>query len=298
MAWNKPSGEVKKPADANTAGRAKAFAAVAAGALVCAGVVVLVFLRDGKDGAAQADERDGSAAIREVKPAAAPKAEAARPLTEAERIFNETNGMSLGALRQWEFKNWKGPVYTNGVGRPKTLEERTFSHSSDRLIAGMLRLEPGTSLVGDSKYIFNDFFRKSFKKSLEETIVIGKDDTDEVKELKRAVIETRKELKERADAGEDVCDILIKTRDEYRQLGLYRQEVEKMVKEACADNDFSDNDVKDCIGAANRMLAERGAKPLTLPTVYGRMLRMKRLRAEQKLENGNPGKGKTDPGEK
>ena len=215
--------------------------------------------------------------IKEVKPAAVPKAveEPKKPMTEEERIFNETNGMSIGALRQWEFKNWKGKVYTNGLNRVKSLEEKVFANGAERMIAGMLLLEPGESLVGDSASYFNKRFLEQFKKSLAEPTIVLHDDTDEVKALKRAVNEAKAELKVRMDGGEDICKLLADTRDEMRELGLYREELQRMVKEQIKDGSMSDEDAQLCVDAANKMLAERGAKPLKMPTMYMKMLKLK-----------------------
>ena len=141
--------------------------------------------------------------------------------------------------------------------------------------------------------LFNRRFLEKFKKSLSEPIIPTHDDAENVRELKRAVNEAKIELKARMDGGEDICKVLADTRDQMRELGLYRQELDALVKKQIKDGEMSDADAQDCVAAANRMLADRGAKPIQLLGLY-----MKRLKLQQKkTENGISTKGeKRDEG--
>ena len=222
------------------------------------------------------------------KPLAKPQAAvtnvvAAKTLTLEELHFAETNGMSKGRLKLWLRKHDKGPVYTNGANRVKTLEERTFRHGAEVHIAGLLRLEPGSSLLGDSSLMYGKAFMKSFKKSLEEPIIISEEDSDEVKELKKAVIQTKEELKHRMNAGEDICKIMRDTRDDLKKIGLYRDELNRQLIDLGKDGQYSEQDMQDFVSAANQMLSERGAKPLTMPRVLMyKFEKMKKQKGEQK----------------
>ena len=284
VGWNRSSENSPIVGKQRNAGLSTVFKGAIAGAVIVCGFALAWFLlSDGSDRVLTPSEDGQRGKIKAVTPAAAPKAveEVKKPMTEAERIFAETNGMSLGALRQWEFKNWKGKVYTSGVHRVKSLEEKVFANGAERMIAGLLRIEPGTPMIGDSKAYFNKRFLEYFKKSLVEPTLVQKDDSDEVKALKRAVNETKAELKARMDKGEDICQILADTRDEMKSLGLYRQELEKTVKEQIKDGNMSDEDAKICIDAANKMLADRGAKPLKMPAIYMKMLKLKNAKKNQ-----------------
>ena len=259
--------------------------AIAGGLVVLGAVVAAWWLWPNGESGGETPPPRSARRIKAVEPAAAAKVGEApkKPMTEAERIFAETNGMSIGALRQWEFKNWKGNVYTNRNPRVKTLEEKVFANGAERKIAGLLRIEPGEPLIGDSKLYFNERFLKHFKQSLVEPTIVLHDDTEEVKELKRAVNEAKAELKARMDKGEDICQLLADTRDEMRALGLYREELQRTVKESIRDGNLSDEDAQLCVDAANKMLAERGAKPLKMPTMYMKMLKLRN--SKQKEEN-------------
>ena len=190
-----------------------------------------------------------------------------KPMTIKEIHSAETNGMSRGRLKKWLLKHDTSRVYTNGAHRVKTLEERTFRHGAEIHIAGLIRLEPGSSLLGDSSLIYGKAFMNSFKKSLEEPIIISEEDSDEVKDLKKAVIETKVELKQRMDAGEDICKIMCETRDDLKKIGLYRDELNRQLIELGKDGQYSEQDMNDFVSAANQMLSERGAKPLSMPRI-------------------------------
>ena len=202
-----------------------------------------------------------------------------KPMTVEELHFSKTNGMSKGRLKLWLLKHDKGPVHTNGANRVRTLEERTFRHGAEVHIAGLLRLEPGASLLGDSNLIYGKAFMKSFIKSLEEPIVISEDDSDEVKELKNAVIQTKEELKQRMNAGEDICKIMRDTRDDLKKIGLYRDELNRQLIDLGKDGQYSEQDMQDFVSAANQMLSERGAKPLTMPRVL--MYKFEKLKKQK-----------------
>ncbi len=231
----------------------------------------------GRDEARPSDEPDApkkSSLAKEVKPAAAPAPAPAvtnvapeREMTLEERYFAETNGMSKGQLKIWKFKHYQGPVVTNGRHRVLSLAEKTFRHGAEVHIAGLLTLEPGAPLLGDSKLIYNKNFVKSFLKSLEEPIIAEEGDSDEVKSLKKAVTETKIELKQRMDAGEDICKIMADTREDLQKLGLYREELKKQMLELGKDGKYTEADMEDFVKAANQMLSERGAKPITMPHV-------------------------------
>ena len=74
--------------------------------------------------------------------------------------------------------------------------------------------------VGEMRYGPN--FVKKFLRSCETPIVITKNDTPEIAELKKAVIDAKIELKARYDAGEDISEIMNQTRRDLVELGNVR----------------------------------------------------------------------------
>ena len=220
--------------------------------------------------------------IKEVEPAAAPKAEVKTNVVKKLRpqeIGEIRNGYRL--LANGKLHRVKG-VSTSHVARV-TLADKIFECSTDRTIGNMLTVRPGTGMIGDSSMYFNTF-EKNFRKSLKTEIVINPDDTDEVRELKEAVRDTRADLKARMDAGEDIAQVMRDAREELRQLSVYRDELTKEVERIASDpdKDFSDKDMDDLIGAANAMLAERGVKPLTMNSRRAFAFRARQIKRQQR----------------
>ena len=145
--------------------------------------------------------------------------------------------------------------------------EKAFPEPSDQLIAGLITIEPGESLVGDSESYYRNF-AEQFQASLLNPIRIEKDDDQYIRELKEAVKATREELVARLKAGEDIVQIMVDTRKQYQELGLYRNEIRDLVRKNLADGEMSAADYEDLVKAANIMLEERGSKPLDLPETF------------------------------
>ena len=218
-----------------------------------------------------------TAKIAEVKPATAapvkpvePKEEKPKPLPP-QRIGETRDGKVL--LPDGTLHTVKG-VITSGVARV-SLIDRTFKHDTDCMLAHLLVVEPGEGFVGDSESIYSGF-EKEFLKTLDDPIIYDKDDSDYVKELKMGVQAMRQELKDIKASGESIEKALIETRDQLQQLGLYRQELEEEVLRMSEDG-MSQQDYDDLVSAANKMLAERGSKPLELPSAVKHAVRIGRL---------------------
>lgn len=147
-----------------------------------------------------------------------------------------------------------------------TLADKTFKCFSDRCIATLLTTEFGTGFLGSSDELFSEFDQQ-FEESLSEDIVIDPEDSNEVKILKQAIIDTRKDLIERKKAGESLAQVMIDTRDQLIELATYREDLEIQIDRLMADNDFSEEDQEEMLKAANTMLEDRGIKPFELPSV-------------------------------
>lgn len=222
--------------------------------------------------------------IKEAKPALPSK-----PVEEKKKV--EVKKLEDGRLMKYVNGEpvWKTPkidygvVETNKVN-PENLpiEYRVFRHSADRKIAGLLLIEPGTEIIGDEGSMFRDFDKKLLK-SITEPIIISEDDSEEVKELKRAVREAKIDLKARMDAGEDIGKTMSDTWHQLQELGLYREELRKEVAKYAHDKNISKEDMEDFVKAANTMLEQRGGMPITMPEFYKHRLELREAR--QKLLN-------------
>ncbi len=149
------------------------------------------------------------------------------------------------------------------VIRPKWMDEKKlFTKMSDQKIHRLLRVKPGQLFLGTATY--DDRFVKTFLESLKEPIEFAEDDTPEEREMKQAVIDTRKELKEAYDRGEDIAAIMRETEKQMHEQAAYRLDLRRAVVEYKKSGEHTDQDVKDYIEAANTILKENGMEPLKL----------------------------------
>ena len=283
MSWNKPSGETE-PQKKETQSGVKLGRGILAGLcfVALAGAAVwFIFGRGEGDTPAQSTRHKAQGTIKSVTPAAAPKpvevkksnAEVLRARFPGLKIPNDW-AKPYPPQAYWPDGRLKEhsryvKVITNKVSRASmSVEELTFKNYAERDIAGALLIDPGEELVGD--YTYGESFVESFLESLKHPMVEDKDDTPFQKELRKAVEETKKELKQRYDAGEDIAAIMNETRKQMKELALYREEIKKMVDDAKAEHgdEYTEQDEKDLIDAANKMLEDRGCKPLELPQAF------------------------------
>lgn len=155
-------------------------------------------------------------------------------------------------------------VYRNKENRKpfKVMQNDPFpklKHRSDYEIATLITVRPGGMLFGQVEY--DEKFKESFINSLTDKNVPVEEDSEWDVELKAAIEETKRELLQRIKAGEDLCEILQEAREESRRLASYKRNVQSIIREKLGDENATENDVKDIIKAANRMLEEKGIEP-------------------------------------
>ncbi len=150
-----------------------------------------------------------------------------------------------------------------------------FDRQCDNEIALCLSIEPGESIVGTP--VFRGRFVKDFIESLKEPIIPSQDDCEEIKELKRAVNAAKIELKEAYDRGEDIEQIMVDTRKQLQDLGIYKKTLESDLREAIKTSAETSEDITDFIKAANKLLEEKGIAPMELNF-------MSRMRLERMLQ--------------
>ena len=222
--------------------------------------------------------------IKEVTPAAAPKAveQKAEPEKPKElppqRVGEIRNGYRL--LPSGRLHKVKGVIHVGG--EPTSLVDKTFPHGSDRMIAHLLMAEPGGTMIGDSADIMRGF-NEAFAKSLKDEIIIKHDDTDEVKTLKQAVLDARSELKQQMALGKSAEEAMIEAREQLHELTLYREDLEKEVL-SHAEDGMTQKDYDELIGAANLMLEERGIGKIQMPKLIGDAIEMRYRHKQAELE--------------
>lgn len=168
-------------------------------------------------------------------------------------------------------------VVTNTPGK-FSIADKTFKHSADVELGNLLMVEPGDDLLGDTAGMYRGF-NKEFDEALAEPIEYSDDDTPIQREMKQAVNELRKELKDRRANGENIEKIMEDTRNQLKELSLYRQELEDEVRKLSTD-DLTQTDYEDLVAAANQMLKERGIKPLEMPSTVRHAIRLRKIQEE------------------
>ena len=141
-----------------------------------------------------------------------------------------------------------------------------FKNNIDYQLANFLTIEPGEEIVGGlPMYMRGKAFERAFLRSFETAIEISADDPEDIQELKRALMDSKQELKERIDKGENLGDMLESAFTEMQNLALYREDLKQELKNLARQEDITKEDMDDFVAAANKLLGERGVRPLEMP---------------------------------
>ncbi len=168
-------------------------------------------------------------------------------------------------------------IVTNAPGK-YSLADKTFKHFADAELGNLLMIKPGESMVGESEGMYRGF-KNELLKALEEPIAYSEDDTDLQRELKDGVKELREELKRRMANGEDIEKVMEDTREQLKELSLYREELEGHVMKL-AHEGMTQAEYEELVAAANKMLDERGVKHMELPATLRRTLRLRKIQED------------------
>ena len=217
-------------------------------------------------------------AVRAEKPAAAPVPKPAAALSPRQeppepppqKVGETRNGYIL--LPSGRLHRVRG-VVTNTASSVKS-KYAIFKHPSENVLAGILMAKPGQAMVGTPRY--NGRFTENFLKSLSEPILISDDDPADIRDLKNAMIEVKKELMAAHERGEDIEEIVLDARRECQEMAQYRHKLEVSIHEfAKKEEGLTSKDVDDYIAAANEMLAKKGIAPLNPSAIIRIKMKLK-----------------------
>ena len=162
-------------------------------------------------------------------------------------------------------------VVTSKVQRVKSRYE-IFKHRSENHLALLATIPMGATLVGSRR--FDERFMRDLDAALSEKVEILPEDSEYDRNLKLSVEDLKDEIRKRKAAGEDIAQVLDETFKEIQKLGIYRQQIESMVRKTMReDKTLSDHDVDDLVGAANLMLEEKGIAPIKVNTTLRAIIR-------------------------
>lgn len=183
---------------------------------------------------------------------------------------SETNGFTEVMQRKWEQvrRPRRKPVHVERKKQPYEI----FSHKSENQIAMYLAMKPGTGLIGTP--MFGKRFVEDFMKSCAEPIVIDQKDDEYTRELKQQMIDTKIDLRNRMNAGEDLGQIMMDTHKELQKLNAAKREMENLLRSQIGEVN-TEQEADDLITAANKMLEEKGISPIgKSPVIRANIRRM------------------------
>ena len=134
-------------------------------------------------------------------------------------------------------------------------------HSSERMLAGVALVEPGTYFV--VKPEFGESFDQDFLNALVDKIDINDDDSEETVAVKRGVADLKKEIAEICKReGKKPSEVMNEHAAAMCELGRYQRDLENELDRIHANEEYSDKDVEDFCTAANELLKSKGLPPM------------------------------------
>lgn len=192
-----------------------------------------------------------------------------------DKTKNCTSDTSLVVTNNLEKNVILGPKNKSfRIVSPNKGEEQLFHTVSDMYISRLVNSKPGNAMIGTMNY---DKFKEQFIKSLSMPIVINENDSEEDIMKKQAVIDTRAELKQMLDNGQDIAQIMREAESEMRRLWQYRRSLHLELRDAFRNGNFSHENMQNYIDAANKMLKENGLETLKHPQFWIRRLQIEEI---------------------
>ena len=239
-----------------------------------------------------------------VRPAAKPEtvsvatnvpAKPERVTAKGTRIPDNVKPDEFGVLRYPGGLRWVDTNDLHVVKHPH--KKRLFKHHSENSIATILTLDPSKMapfLVG-RRPRFGQRFVDDFKASLYEEVEFPEDDTEEEREVRKAVVAVKKEMAEALKRGEDIAKMMNDAQDELDRLVSYRDSIMKQLKEINQDEKYTDQNVADFTAAANEMLKSQGLQELRTPNLTYRQMMLQRRRERMNADSESNGVGEKQP---
>lgn len=144
---------------------------------------------------------------------------------------------------------------------------------SEKQLASFLTVTPGTHFIQCPE--FDESFDTDFIAAMREDIEIDPKDPHEVKEMKKAITDFKKEIADICKAeGKLPSQILNDHAMSLFELGRFQQNMQTQLDEIYNSPKYTDADVKDFCTAANMMLENNGLDPLPYPDLTERTMEL------------------------
>ena len=159
-----------------------------------------------------------------------------------------------------------------------------FTNQFENYVASILTTAPGERFLNDT---VSEDFDKAFNESLHRQIEIGECDSEDVIELKKAVIETREEIRRQVAGGQKASEIVVAALKEMNKIADYRDEVQQAFN-AYLLTETDPKEIMKYKKEADAMLGEYGALPINGPLnegeAYERMVEAKEEKVDELTE--------------
>ena len=280
MAWNRSSEKKKVEVEKRGGQRNVLLKGLLAGAIVVVGAVIAAwfFWSDDKSPLSTSTSTSTSL-IREVKPAAAPKAkEPPRELTEDEKRLKE-----LHEIEAKFGKNIPKALQTR-VYYLKNPPKRTFEckgpndflqHPCEQEIASLLMAVPGTFFLRQPT--FSETFDNDFVSALMDKIDIYPTDDERTRRVKEEVTLLKKDIAKMVrETGRKPSDLMNEYAKQMFELGQYQRDLQSELREIEENDAVSNEEVEDFYNAANTLLEQKGLGKFAIPDLARRGIRLNR----------------------
>ena len=260
MSWNRPTSKVEaakaERCPANRQRTLRWLAVVAVVMVICGGLYVFRYRQNTSKG----NSENGTATIKDVG--------------KARLSGAASSGDSRLAITPPAVEKADIIIEPRKKGReiilPRSEKESIFNNEFEGFLCDMLTAEPGERFL---EMELDENFDEAYKASLTNRIVIAPTDSEEVAEIKRAVIEARERVIEHVKDGGSPREIVLEARDELNKIADFRDELEQNIKKLM----IGQNDpavVKEYADEADRQLKEYGIPTFDYPSDNEQLLEM------------------------
>lgn len=290
MAWNRSSNDGRavspKPPRRGCRPRPTVRGAIAGAIIVLVAVIAAWWLWPTEEHSEAIASMKKPSRIREVMPAAAPKAAEKKPLTKEEKrakeikFFRDKYGTNMPpAIRTHIYYLENPPKRSFQVETPHSY----LKHPSERQIASLVLVEPGTEFFDQPTY--DERFNKDFLDAFVDRIEISEDDSEEVVANKKEIEAIKREIaKTCRETGKKPNEIMNEHAAVMFELGKFQSQMAEELRAIRNNPEYSDADVEDFFKAMNVMREQRGLNQLKIPDLTKRSIMLDRLRSKSEFK--------------
>ena len=268
MAWNGSTGvkpHVPQPK------KSMATRGLVAGLIVAIGAVgVLVFLMKAEH---PSDERQmkATSAISEAKPALTTQTNTTQaPASQVATIEKAVATPALTNAPAHKTKLWEKGIR---VAKARSEAPKRFKHDVEEDIAFFIETEPGAMIFGEIPY--DQRFVEQLIESFKDPVEINPDDSDDLKELKKLVQETKRDLERNMKAGIDLAELFRQSRQQLMEMGSYRREAIETMMDIAVDSKANGTEFEAFVEAMNKNFEAKGIKPFTPTQMTYKLLELR-----------------------